>query len=91
MARDKGNLIQWLTATERHVLPHKVKMMFSLGEVDFGQLEYRFGLIADEARTALAQVKKVQQIAKEKGYDDILAVLDEQIEFGHNIGKASSG
>ena len=91
MAREKGTLLQCLTATEHHVLPHKVRLMFVTGEVNPEELKYRFGLVAGEIRNAMAQIKKVEKVAMEKGYADVLEILNEPIEFGHDLaGRATS-
>ncbi len=82
MARDKGHLLECLRSIEHHVLPHKVDLMLTTGD-PAEQLRYRFNLVLDEVRTAILQTNKLERVALQEGCRNILAVLHEEVEFGH--------
>jgi hypothetical protein len=84
MPKEKGPLLNCLEKTKHHVAPHKAGLLIA-GGVSVEQLRGRFALIHGEVETAIQQIEKLQNIAVEKGYADILAILNEAVEFGHDI------
>lgn len=84
MAREKGDLLDCLTKLAHHVAPHKPRLMLGAG-CSIDELQYRFNLIREEAEIAEKQVARMKQVAEEKGYKEILDIINEEVEYGHDL------
>ena len=86
MAREKGGVIACLKKAAHHVSSHKVNLILGATSRNIvGDLQYRFDLVEGEIQTAIAQLEKIKKAAEEKGYQDILGILREEVEFGHDL------
>ncbi|MDP3764588.1 MAG: hypothetical protein Q8Q95_03120 [bacterium] len=93
--QEKGGLLNLLRIVRHHattgLLNHGGRMLYiSLGleetENEIGEaIKYRFDLMKEELRTAIAQVEKIKRLAEEKGLTEVLAILNEEVEFGHDF------
>jgi len=84
MAREKGNLSACLRKMIHHVAPHKVELMMRVG-ASVDAFKYRFDLVRGEAETVLKQLERITEIAEKKGYKEILDIVNEEVEFGHDF------
>ena len=83
MAREKGNLLSCVGKTLHHLHESNIDMFFVYEQNVKAQV-YRLNLIREEVETAEKQIKKIKNLATEKGYQDILDIFNEQVEFGHS-------
>lgn len=84
MPRSKGNLIQCVSKLAHHAAPEKVDLI--LGEKDADEMfRQRFALVQDEAQTVMRQLLRIWQVAYSMGYQNILNIIEEQVEFGHDV------
>lgn len=81
---NKGSLLDCMNKTRHHLSPAHARIISS-GMVLSEDIDYRFALCRDEIAIAIRQIKKVRDVATRNGYDDILEILQEEIEFGHEI------
>jgi hypothetical protein len=89
MPKWKANITSILIDTAHHVDDHKAGLMFR-GEIPQEMLlmaQYQFKRIKTETETVAGQIEKISAIAKEKGYADILALLDEELVYGFDKGQ----
>jgi len=84
MARNKGALTSCMEMSIHHLEDSTLSLMRSFATTK--QYEYRMKLVRSEVEIALKQVRKIKDIAEQNGYDDVLAILNEEIEFGHDLG-----
>lgn len=87
MVREKGPLLYCLQKSAHHMGSGNVEAMMVHGSPD--TIMYRCGLVREEVETAIKQVLKIRAAAEKKGYQDILDILDEPVEFGHNFGETA--
>jgi len=85
MAREKGNALSCLRKLIHHVYPRKALLMAAAGALTYDIVEYRNSLVREEAEIALKQLERIREIAKDKGYQEIIDVIEEQVEFGHEF------
>jgi hypothetical protein len=88
MAREKGDLISCLRKTRHHVSVGNAGLLVSAFEMGLDvdpreMVNARFEMIRDELDTALGQVEKIKQVAEEKGFAEVTAITEEEVEFGH--------
>ena len=83
MARKKGDLTSCMRLSIHHLSEANLGLMRLLATVD--QYEYRMKLVRNELETALAQVEKIKKIAEKKDFQDVLVILNEEVEFGHDF------
>ena len=78
------NLEGCLSMIGHHVALHKADLFFGgmVGDIILGRIQAIFELLRVEAGAASSQVNKIRKVATEKGYDDIIALLDEKFECG---------
>lgn len=84
MAREKGKLLSCLSKLVHHVAPHKIRLMLGAG-LSVEDLEYRFALVREEAEIAQNQILKMKDVATKKGYQEILDIIEEEVEYGHDF------
>lgn len=82
MSEERENLAGCLEMIDHHVAEHKISLMFDLGRKDTNTLRERFRLVSVKAKTALSQVAKIREVAEAKGYNDVIALLDEKFVCG---------
>ncbi|MBI4709299.1 MAG: hypothetical protein HY764_03810 [Candidatus Portnoybacteria bacterium] len=85
MAREKGDLINCLEALIHHIAPHKARLMVLGGYNTQEDIEYRFGLVRGEAELVLKQIERIREVAQNKGYKEILDIINEELEYGHDL------
>lgn len=73
--REKGNIFLLLLKAQHHVRQPELMMMAP---------EYRCGLVAGELQTAIQQLEKIRRAAEAARCDEVIRILDEQVEFGHD-------
>ena len=88
MARNKGELLHCINATLHHLCPVNIRNFFIM-QKDVDAQVYRLELIRDEVETVKKQVEKIKKIAEEKRYQEILDILKEEVEFGHDSSSVS--
>lgn len=84
MAKNKGNLLSCLTKLIHHVAPHKVALMFGVGCTE-DDLSYRFNLIRTEAEIVKQQIIRIKEVAERKNYEEVLNIINEELEYGHDL------
>ena len=86
MAREKGDLISCMGLSIHHLSEANLGLIRFLAIADqANQYEYRMKLVRNELETALAQVEKIKKIAEKKDFQDVLVILNEEVEFGHDF------
>lgn len=92
MSKDKAKGIEGLVrAIKHHLGEHKLSTIytvFSIGAINQEEfhenLKYRGRMLETDMRTLNNAVAQVVNIAKEKGYSDIVKILEEnEYEHGH--------
>ena len=48
-------------------------------------LDYRNRIVREEVQAALDRIGRIRQVAQRKGDQEILAILNEQFAFGHDL------
>jgi hypothetical protein len=80
----QGNIEYILVDTAHHAADHKAGLLFR-GEASPKALEmaqYQFKRIKVETEAVAGQIEKIRALATEKGYSDILTLLDEKLIYG---------
>ncbi len=82
---NKGDVLDCLRMTLHHIDDHKVGLMEAAGVLNASTLEYRFRIMREELEEVMARVERIKDIAEQKGIQEILDILTEEFEFGHNL------
>ncbi len=89
MARKTGDLIACLRETLHHVSHANTKAVaFHImrdGVESQTLVTGRLDLIRDELQTAMTQLKRIKEVADKQGLSEILDILNEKVEFGHDF------
>ena len=83
----KGDVRRILIDIDHHVDDHKAGLMLQ-GEASQTALEmtqYQFKRIKIETAAVREQIEKIRKTAEEKGYSDILALLDETLSYSFDL------
>lgn len=86
---DKGNLLRCLATAHHHVDgDSKIELIF--GTIDSRQeikdvLKYRFRIQREEIAEVISRIQRIEEIAKKQNNQEVLAVLNEEFEFGHDM------
>jgi len=83
MSQKKGNLTDCMAMSIHHLEDSTISLMLSVATTE--QCRYRMALVRSEVETALNQVRKIKEIAEKEGLDDVLAIINEDVEFGHDL------
>ena len=85
MAQNKGNLLRCLYSITSHIAPHRANRLVFSGNSTIGGISQKFDLVSHDVNLVITQVQKIRDLAISKGYDDITAILEENLEYGHDI------
>ena len=83
MSREKGDIFQCIGMALHHIASHKARLMAFAGALDPEVIEYRFGLAREQLENAAQRFEAIKKIAEERGYADVLAIINEESEYGH--------
>lgn len=88
--REKGDVLSCLSKLIHHVSPNKTRLiLYGVLGCDLPELrevmEYRNSLVREEAEIAEKKLRKILTVAQEKGYQEIIDIINEEVEFGHNF------
>jgi hypothetical protein len=87
--RHFGNVLSCLHMADHHIKPGSVTVDTVRTELNPEQeIDYRNNLIIEEIAIAIAQLEVITQIARENDYKDILEVLGQQFEHGHDFSQS---
>lgn len=83
---NRGNVFACLSKAKHHLTPSTLSMMLLMDPFEAPQiLEYRQRIITEEIEEAIKRLRRIEEIAQSHGYEEILSVLNEEFEFGHDM------
>ena len=85
MSREKGDIFQCISKALHHIADPKAGLMEFAGALTGEEVEYRFGLAREQLQNAVRRFEAIKKIAEEKGYTDVLAIINEKSEYGHRF------
>ncbi|MDP3800023.1 MAG: hypothetical protein Q8Q90_01205 [bacterium] len=51
-------------------------------------IKYRFDLMREKLQTDVDQIEKIRKLAEEKRLSEVTAILNEEVEFGHDFSES---
>ena len=81
---NKGNVLDCLKTALHHIDDHKVGLMEAADALNASTLEYRFRIMREELREVVARIQRIKEIAERDGLEEIITILNEEFEFGHD-------
>ena len=81
---DSGNVFRCLSKALHHLDKHKVMLILGT-PYPAGSLDYRFRIVREEIQAVLERLQRIKALAEEQNLTEILAILREDFDFGHDV------
>ena len=87
----KGNILDCLRMARHHVDSHKADLMQVAGVLfgDMPVMRYRSRILREELDEAISRIERIKEIAEQQHLQEIIDILSEEFEFGHDLGGVS--
>ena len=82
---DIGNVRACLEKAHHHVSDNTLCLMLIESRNLKGDLRYRFRIQREELEEVIKRIERIKEIATQQNNEEILTVLNEQFEFGHDL------